>query len=228
MVWSWTDPANISGSGDILSGLIIGTLHSYSIPPNADQPSCTGGSDCLFDGFTGITGTPTYHAGHIYAAHETGVTNGASQLVSGIQWFDLQPELTTGWPAEINGLTEDQDGLLNAKNNFLSLINPVIMPDLDNDLILGYDYTGDTQFPSINYTSRRATDQPGVLPGGLGIVEQAGTASTTDTAGWGLYSSMSYPATYQDFIWFTSAYASSATTPDWSTELIKLRFNLDG
>jgi hypothetical protein len=228
-VWSWSDPANTSGSGNLLAGLLVSTAHSYVDPPPADQPQngCTGGNGCLFTYYTGITGTPTYHAGHIFAAHETGVTNASSQFVPGIQWLDIVPTLTSGWPTSIDGVTEDQDGLLNGKNNWLACVNPVIMPDQDNDLILGFGYVGDTQFPSLNFTFRRVTDTPGTLPGGLGIIATAGTA-VTNQGSLGMWSAMSYPAPYQDFIWLTGEYVTSTSGAIWNTELVKLRFNLNG
>lgn len=222
-VWAWSDLATMNASS--MTGEFVSTAHTYLQPPGADQPRCTGGHDCLVSDGPGIDSTPVYHAGHIFAVQETGVTNSSSQFVTGIQWFDLVPTLAPGFPTSITGLTEGQDGLLSGSNNFLSTIEPVIMPDLDNDLIIGYVYTGDTVFPSINFTFRRVSDPPSTLPGGLGIVEVAGTASSMDLA-WGSYSSMSYPAPYQDFIWLAGEY--SPTGNDWATELIKLRFNLNG
>lgn len=225
VVWSWSDPANTTGSGNEFIGHLISTSRTYLQPPGADQPRCTGGGDCLFSDNLGINSTPVYHSGHIFAAQETGVINTSGQFVTGIQWFDLVPSLTTGYPAEITGLAEYQDGLLAGKNSLISTIDPVVMPDLDNDLILGFVYTGDTVYPSINYTFRRVSDPLSTLPGGLGITAVKGTASSTDVF-WGVYSSMSYPAPYQDFIWMASAYAPTGN--DWATELIKLRFNLNG
>jgi hypothetical protein len=225
VVWSWSDPANISGSGNVFSAFTIPTVHSYVEPPWATESTCKGPGGCLDTGSVEISSMPIYRSGHIYFAHETGVLNASTQLVVGIQWFDLVPSLATGWPTKLAGVTEYQEGLLNGKNNFLSCVDPVIMPDLDNDLILGYDYMGDTVNPSVNFTFRRVTDPLGTITGGLGITAVQGTTVYPQGA-WGDWSSMSYPAPYQDFIWMVGIYSTG--TPDWSTELMKFRFNLNG
>lgn len=236
-ILAWSDPANLTGSGNKLSFAFTGTTHSYVYPPAADQPGCTGGAGCIDTGDLRVSSTPVYHAGHIFAAHSIGVTNGSGQFVSGIQWWDFQVSLNNGYPTTIAGASLAQDGLLNAGSNYTSLSYPVVMPDLDNDLIMGYDYMGDTIYPSINVTNRRVTSAPSTLPGGLGIVQVAGTTNLTafgttactnaNICRYGDYEAMSYSAPYQDFIWFASQYPNP-TNGDWNTKVMRLKMNLNG
>jgi hypothetical protein len=171
-----------------------------------------------------VSGTPVFHAGHIFAAHATGLINGAGQFVAGIEWWDYAVTTANGYPTRITSVAAAQDGLLNASTGFLSLTYPVLMVDSENDVILGYDYMGDTVFPSINVTSRRVTSAPSTLSG-LGFIAVGGTASTTNTR-WGDFEAMSYPATYQDFVWFASQYSNA--TGDWSTKVMRLKLALKG
>ena len=178
------------------------------------------------DGTPGVSATPTYHAGHIYAAHVTDVVNGASQQVPGIQWIDIVPSLSTGYPASITGASVYQNGALNgSRTTSVATTFPVIMPDLDNDLILGYDYMGNSS-PASTITSRRVSDRVEYHAGGLGIVESRTARPARPIPVGVTYEAMSYPATYQDFIWFGAQYSGGAS--DWQTELIKFRFNLNG
>src|SRR5579859_1007216 len=91
-IWSWSDPGNVTGHGNIFGGAFVDTK-TYLEPPGADQPSCTGGAGCVESLDNRVSATPIYHAGHIFAAHVTGITNGAKQFVPGIQWWDFAPTL---------------------------------------------------------------------------------------------------------------------------------------
>ncbi|WIG59293.1 MAG: hypothetical protein OJF49_002040 [Ktedonobacterales bacterium] len=220
VVLSMSNPAGAFPWG----GAVIATAHNYLEPPGADQPSCTGGAGCVESLDLRVSATPVYHAGHIFAAHVTGITNGASQFVPGVQWWDLVPTLSAGYPAVLTGLSLAQDGLLNASSNFTALTFPVMMPTIDNDVILGYDYMGDVNFPSINFTDRRQGDPPSTM-NGLGIIAVASTVSTNNGR-WGDYEAMSYTASYQDTIWFSSQYANAAAGGDWITSIMRLSCGL--
>ncbi|MGH2517918.1 MAG: hypothetical protein ACRDHP_19910, partial [Ktedonobacterales bacterium] len=223
-IWSFSDPG--SGS-NIFTGAFVDTSKTYVEPPGADQPSCTGGAGCVESLDTRVSATPVYHAGAIWAAHVTGITNASSQFVPGIQWWQFSATLAPGYPTHITSATEVQDAYLNASNNYTALTFPVIMPDLDNDIIMGYDYMGDTVFPSINFTDRRVTDPLNSMTGGLGIIAVSGTVSTSNSR-WGDFEAMSYPATYQDTIWFSSQYANPATSGDWITSIMRLHLAING
>ncbi|WIG59292.1 MAG: hypothetical protein OJF49_002039 [Ktedonobacterales bacterium] len=225
-VFSWSDPANTTGSGNKFSGVWIPTAHNYIAPPGADQPSCTAGGGCVDGGDLRVSATAVYHAGHVFAAHVTGITNGASQFVPGIQWWDIVPTLNPGYPTTMTGASLAQDGLLNANSNYTALTYPAMMVTADNDIIMGYDYMGDTIYPSINFTSRRQSDPASVMTGGLGIIAVSGTVSTSNTR-WGDYEAMSYTAPYQDFIWFSAQYANPSAGGDWITSVMRLRLNIN-
>lgn len=227
-IWSLSDPGNTTGVGNVINGVFVDT-NIYVEPPAAHQPSCpsSGGSGCVDGGDNRIGATPVYHAGHIFAAHVTGFINASSQLVPAIQWWDFTPSLATGYPTHLTGATEAQDNYLAASSGFTALTYPVIYPDIDNDFILGYDYMGDSIFPSINYTSRRVTDTPNVMTGGLGIIAVGGTMSTPNTR-WGDFEAMSYTAPYQDFIWFASQYPNPAIGGQWGTYIMRLQLTMRG
>jgi len=225
-IWSFSDPGNQSGAGDVFSGAFVDT-NIYISPPGADQPSCTGGTGCVESLDNRVSATPVYHAGHIFAAHSTGFVSSASQFVPAIQWWDFTAQLHTGYPTTIASAGVAQDAYLAASGNFTALTFPVMYPDIDNDIIMGYDYMGDTIFPSINMTSRRVTDTPSVMTGGLGIIAVSGTVSTADSR-WGDYEAMSYTAPYQDFIWFSSEYANPAAGGDWITSIMRLQLTMHG
>lgn len=229
-VWAFSDPGSAS---NVLSGAFVDT-NTYVEPPASDEPTqvtpggtigCTGGAGCIDAGDNRVSATTVYHAGALWAAHVTGITNASSQFVPGIQWWQFAPTLAPGYPTHITGVARVQDAYLNASNNFTSLSYPVIMPDLDNDIIMGYDYMGDTIFPSINFTDRRVTDPTNQMTGGLGIIAISG-ANSFGGSRWGDYEAMSYPATYQDTIWFSSQFANSSN--DWATSIMRLHLQLNG
>ncbi|HEU5329252.1 MAG TPA: hypothetical protein VFU78_14235 [Thermomicrobiales bacterium] len=212
-LWSWVNPG---GPNNALNGQFVDT-QNYTEPPAASQPACLG---CIDGGDLRFGGTPFYHAGSLYVAHATGWTNGAAQHVVAIQWFRFR--VTQNTSGAITGATDAEDNYLAAGGNtHLSLTYPVMAADLDGDIIMGYDYMGSANFPSINVTSKRVSDPDGTWSGGLGHVVVAGTVNTGDSR-WGDYEAMSYNAPYQDNIWFASEYPNP-TTGDWNTKVMRLR-----
>jgi hypothetical protein len=205
-----------------LTGLFVDTSKTYVEPPGSDQQGCPSGGGCVESFDTRISATPFYHNGFVYAAHVTGITNASAQFVPGLQWFRWRVTLDNSTGAIVSA-TEMEDAYLNASNNFTSLTFPVISATLDGDIMLGYDYMGDANHPSINFTSKRSTDPDNVMTGGLGIIAWASAVDTIDFR-WGDYEAMSYNAPYQDFVWFASQYARTSDG-DWATKIMRLKIN---
>src|SRR5205807_2899774 len=70
-----SDLANPGKSTISVSGAIISTK-TYIVPPNADEPGCSG---CVDTNDTRISGTPVFQKGLISFSLNTGLNNGRSE-----------------------------------------------------------------------------------------------------------------------------------------------------
>lgn len=218
VVLAWADPI---GANHLTSRFVDTTL-GYLEPPGADQPSCPNGAGCIDTGDLRFSGTPFYSHGSLYAANTNGCLNAFHQLAACIHWYRFK--ITLDSTGGLTNLVVAEDNVIFANANtttFPSLMYPVLAADLDGDILMGYDYTGDSIYPSINVTSKNVTDPDGIWSGGPGFTTVAGTVNTTNTA-WGAYTAMSYNAPYQDFIWLASEYPNP-TTGDWNTKVMRLK-----
>lgn len=214
-IWSMSAPGTSSVQ---FAGVFVDT-NSYVEPQASDQPGCT---QCVESLDNRVSATPVYHAGSLFAAHETNINNG-SQTVPGAQWWEFRPTLSVGYPAHITGATVNQDAYL-AGSGDISVSFPALTVDTEDDLIMVYDYMSSTINPGINYTGRRVTDPINTFPRGLGRVVKAGLAPTSDSR-WGDYEAGSFDGFQNDNLWIAAQY--SGANGDWSTFIVRLRYGLN-
>jgi hypothetical protein len=87
---------------------------------------------------------------------------------------------------------------------------PVVMPDGEGNLALAFNRAGDTELPSIRFSGRLASGEPGNLQASA-VLQQSLTAGPAE---WSLSSSMA--CTPDDStLWMIGQYA--ATEEDWAT-----------
>lgn len=184
---------------------------SYILPPNADQPGCSG---CIETLDTRISATPVYSAGTVWFALETGVNNG-TQTVPGIFWGQVAPALSGG---KITGGTIAQQGMLAFSGDRAASFGS-IMPDSAGNMIMVFDTMSATLNPSIDFTGRLATDPLGSLQ--PPVVLRKGAAPTTNSR-WGDYEASSYDGPASNGIWIAAEFSGS--TGDWATEIGKVHF----
>src|SRR5262249_12299917 len=87
---------------------------------------------------------------------------------------------------------------------------PAIMPDREANLVMVFNRAGETEFPSIRYTGRLASDEPSSLRASAPLQQSL----TVGASEWSLHSGI---ACVQDdpTIWVIGQYA--ATEEDWAT-----------
>ena len=116
--------------------------------------------------------------------------------VAGIRWAELRNN-GNGWALYQDGTYAPDDGLHRWMGSAAI--------DQNGNIALGYSVSNRDTFPSIRYTSRLATDPPGVMPGGE-VEMTAGSDVQTGSSRWGDYSTMSVDPVDGCTFWYTQEY----------------------
>jgi hypothetical protein len=210
------------GNGPTLTGKAISTTHSYAFPGNAGAPNCTAASTtCVDADYTFISGQVKYHAGHLFGSFNTGVA--VSPAVVGPIWFDLHP--VTDNNGQLTAVEERQEDcfLCGGWTNNGSAYYATVQPDQENNLVMVFDFSTDTVYPSMVYTSRRVTYGNSLMNGaGTYLVGGAGTGVS---GRWGDYSATAPDLTIatRGLLWFSAQYAPSAGS--WGTAIGAVEYN---
>jgi hypothetical protein len=199
-IWTLTNP------GASTTGLTFAFTDSpgYVLPPMADQPGC---ARCIETLDTRISGTPAYRNGLISFALETGVNNG-SQVVPGIMWGQVAPEMNDG--GTLTGALLFQRGYYFYSGDGAASFG-ALMPDADGNLFMVFEFMNGSINPEIAYTARRVAFPFGSFHDN-GIVLKSGNAPTFDSR-WGDFEATSFDGSTN--VWFSGQY--SASSGDWST-----------
>jgi hypothetical protein len=239
-VWSESGPTTANGShpaqpnnpfafltggdGPILVGKSIGTVHNYSLPPNAGAPNCTAGSGpCVDTDYTFISGQVKYNAGELFGSFNTGVS-GTSPAVAGPIWFDVHP--VTDNNGQLTAIEERQEDcfLCGGWANNGSAFYATLQPDSENNVVMVYDYSTDAVYPSLVFTSRRVTYGDSLMDGtGSYLVQGGGTGVS---GRWGDYSATAPDLTNAKttLLWFSAQYAPSSGS--WGTAIGSAQYKL--
>jgi hypothetical protein len=202
-------------NGPVLTGKVISTAHNYSFPPNAGEPGCTASQGgCVDTDYTFISGQVKYNAGELFGSFNTGVA--VSPAVVGPIWFDVHPETDNN--GQLTAVVERQEDcfLCGGWANNGSAYYATLQPDPENNVVMVFDFSTDTVYPGMVYTSRRVTYGDSLMDGtGSYLV---GGASPAVSGRWGDYS-----ATSPDFssatvgrLWFSAQYATGGA---WGTAI---------
>jgi len=201
----------------VINALPIG----YTDPVNASQP---GFANSIYPGYG--TKQIEYKGGNLYFA----ITTAVSGTQDGVYWAEVQPQLSALDPANpgnqvIANTIMRQAGIF-AYGNGADAYMPSIQGSSEDDIVLVFNYSSSTVYPSIVDTGRRATDAPGAMGDG-GSSQYVINGSSTNTSGrWGDYSACSLDTnlTSRGLIWCGGEYGgATAATGGWDTWVYGLR-----
>ena len=203
-------------NGPVLSAKVISTVHNYSLPPNAAGPNCKAGSrPCVDTDYTFISGQVKYNAGELFGSFNTGVST--NPAVAGPIWFDLHP--VTDNNGQLTAVEERQEDcfLCGGWANNGSAYYATLQPDPENNVVMVYDYSTDTIYPSMVYTSRRVTYGDSLMNGAGSYLVQGGGSGVSGR--WGDYTATSpdLSSGTVGLLWFSGQYAPSSGS--WGTAI---------
>jgi hypothetical protein len=166
----------------------------FQLAPNAKQFL----SDVEIEtGDTRLTNVVFRH-GMLWTAHTVAADWGNDSNVAAIHW--LQINARSGFVT--------QQGIFGASH--YHYFCPAVMPDAEGNLLMVFNRAGETEFPSIRYTGRLASNEPNSLQESAPL-QQSLTAGATE---WSARSGMAC-APDDPVIWMIGQYA--ATDEDWAT-----------
>ncbi|MEI2607956.1 MAG: hypothetical protein V9G20_04915 [Candidatus Promineifilaceae bacterium] len=152
-----------------------------------------------------------------FGTHEVLVGNFATDVNgadrSGVRWFELRKSGAGGWSLY-------QEGTFAPNSDSHSRWMGAIAMDGAGNIALGYNASSTTQYPSLWYTGRLATDPIGTMPQGEGVMVN-GTASNSSNR-YGDYASMSVDPADDCTFWFTGEYNSTSA---WNTRIATFKFD---
>jgi hypothetical protein len=166
----------------------------FQIAPNAGQPV---GDMEIETGDTRLTNVVFRH-GLLWAAHTIAANWGEDTSVSAIQWFQINPRA---------GLIMQQ-GIYGGP--FYHYFCPAVMPDGEGNLLMVFNRTGESEFPSIRITGRLASDEPNTLQASVQLQQ----SSTSYSGEWSVANGIANLPN-DPVVWMIGQYA--ATEEDWAT-----------
>ncbi len=134
-----------------------------------------------------------------------------------VRWYQFNVTGGTfpATPVQQQSWTNGNDGLW----RFM----PSIAVDANGNTAIGYSTSSTTQFPSIRYSGRLATDPIGNLTQGEAIMFN-GTGSQTDTSGrWGDYSMTTIDPVDGTTFWHVNEYYATTSSFNWHTRIGKFK-----
>ena len=219
VVWSFSNVLQNAGSpGMAISGSVVGTPSNYSLPPAASQP---GGRNTIDTGDTRMSGSVQYKAGFLYGTLNTNNGGGGSAILA----YQIHAYLND------NGNGTCTGAFLNAcptlagvgiDNEFsydvgggtgLNAYFGTIQPDAERNITMVFSFSGDNFFPSVAYTSNRATQAPGHWHD-AGVFLCNGQAFYRQGR-WGDYTGTSIEVTSPGKMWFSGMF--SEANGNWGT-----------
>ena len=196
-LWRLVNPV----AGPSLSRVQV-PVSAYSLPPNADQQ---GGAPPLNTGDVRILHA-VFRGDSVWTALTTAHNWGVGGNKAAIEWLQIRG--ATG--------TLVQQGVYGASG--FHYFYPASCPDNNGNMDMVFSRCGTTQFGSIMYTGRKATDPLGTLQGSALLKGGVAHYTALDGSGrnrWGDYNGVAADPSNPRVIWFYSMYASAVNT--WGT-----------
>jgi hypothetical protein len=168
-------------------------VSNYSLPPNADQK---GGGTPLHSGDV-RTLHAVFRGGSVWLVLTTSANWGGTNNKASIHWVQIDPAT----PRLV------QEGIYGHQN--FHYYYPALCPDNNGNLILVFSRSGPSEFASIRFTGRLATDSLGSLQGSAQLKAGAANYLHLDGGGrnrWGDYSGIAADPANPRLIWFYSLY----------------------
>jgi hypothetical protein len=241
VVWAVSNSLVAPGSpGPEVTGRVITTANTFSLPPNARQPGCTSGA-CLIDtGDVRISGQAVYSEGSIYASLNTKASAGPGSTVI---WYRIDPQLndndsrcggafTNKCPQITSAIIREEECYfcggrgVNGSNYYgtLSL-------DSEGNSTIVYAYSDDSFFPGVAYTSKRVTSLT-LHDNGIFLATGGAFYEQLDGSGrnrWGDYTAVAPDFNGLDpnglnttMMWFAGEFSNSSG--NWATRIGTNRF----
>jgi hypothetical protein len=239
IVWAISNALVVAGSPGVqITGVVVPTNFTYTMPPNALQPGCTSPTAaCALDtGDTRISGEVTYAKGQLWGSLNT---KRLGNNTSTVLWFTLRPYLNDGNAActgaflykcaQITGadlLNEDMyysGGRGNNGSDFYGV--PVV--DAEGNATMVANYSDNSSYPGTYYVSRRVTQAKNTMhDGGIWLRSGQGFYQQLDNIGrnrWGDYTAAQIQANAN--LWFAGQYSKLyGTSYIWGTAIGKNAF----
>lgn len=128
---------------------------------------------------------------------------------AGLRWYELRNE-GSGWSIHQEGTyAPDSD------HRWMGSISQ----DAAGNIALGYSVSGDSTYPSVRATGRRAGDPPGLMTVPEFSIMEGGGSQTNSGSRWGDYTCMSLDPVDEHTFWYVNQYYSSDNTFAWKTAL---------
>ena len=221
-IWAIHNGVPASGQSVTLNGVVIGTVNNYAQPVTAAQPGAPSGTACAINpGFVGISSTPQWSAGDIYAATTTGALNG--QATDGWIVWQIHPYLNGDGTINTAVLRDEHcQGCGGFGDNNFSEYYPAVQPDDEGNITVVFNASGASTDPSLAIASRRSTQIQNTFPDS-GVYMQVGSAAycQIDNSGrnrWGDYTATSpYGETIANHPAFWFAGQFSEANGNWGT-----------
>jgi len=223
VAWSVTNPFGFlnGGGSPVFTGVNVGT-GNYSFPPDADEPNGSGGVcvACINTGDNRISGGVKYHAGDLFGSFNTAVSGSS---VPSFIWFDVHVNLDALGNAS-SAYERQEDclfcGFPNGHN--AAWFYATVQPDLENNLLIAFDFSADIAFPSLGHATRRVNHPDGQIAAinnslftGTAFYQQACTSG--QGCRWGDYTATAPDLTFPSHpsMWFSAQYANKSG--NWGT-----------
>ncbi|MEI6059966.1 MAG: T9SS type A sorting domain-containing protein [Bacteroidota bacterium] len=133
---------------------------------------------------------------------------------AGVRWYELR-KTSNEWNIYQQG-TYAPDAL----HRWMASI----AMDVNGNIAMGYSVSGDTVFPSIGVSCRRAGDPPGLMTSLEEMIIE-GTGSQLGTSRWGDYTSLSIDPADDETFWYTNQYYPVSSSMKWSTRIASFSIN---
>ncbi|MCU0343941.1 MAG: T9SS type A sorting domain-containing protein, partial [Ignavibacterium sp.] len=194
-------------SSPVLTGVNISVPIYYSAP-RANQLG--GGTPLIESGGSTIRNAPIFRDGFLYAAHS--IRNSVHPANSSVKYFKV----------DVSNNTIVESAELGASGYYY--IYPGIAVDKDGNIVINFSRSANTEYMGAYYTSRRATDPPGLssaytLQEGLGnyVKTFSGTRNR-----WGDYMGAFLDPADQYSFWMCTEYASTGNNYAVSVGRVRL------
>ena len=174
----------------------------YSLAPNAVQP---GGATLLNTGDVRVLHA-VFRGDSLWTSFTTAHNWGAGANRAAIQWCQIRAAV----PAVV------QQGVFGAAT--ADYFYPAACPDANGNVTVVFSRSSASQFGSVAYTGRRATDPLGTLQGSAVLKSGVASYFGPDSGGrnrWGDYNGIASDPANGRVVWMYSEYASAVNT--WGT-----------
>jgi hypothetical protein len=148
-----------------------------------------------------------------FGSHQVLVTNQTVDVDgnnhAGIRWYEVR-NAGSGW-------TIHQQGTYAPDSAHRWMASAAM--DGAGNIALGYSMSGDSLYPSIYATGRRASDPPGLMTFAEQVIIAGGGVQSFPEGRWGDYSMLAVDPADDATFWYTNEYYATSGQNNWSTRI---------